>query len=136
MSVQASTFKYKAMIIQFVKYVFVGGVAFVFDFATLYLLTEYAGLHYLLSAALAFIIGLNVNYFLAKYIVFKASKIENRHKEYFFIILISLSGLALNQILIWSFTELIGVYYLFSKVVAAGIILVYNFAIRKIFIFE
>ncbi len=128
--------RHKTTLIQFIKYIFVGGIAFIFDFGTLYLLTEYGGFHYLLSAAIAFVIGLNVNYFLAKYLVFRASKIESRHKEYAFVILISLSGLALNQLLIWALTELAQLYYLLSKAAAAIIILVYNFAIRKVFIFE
>ena len=37
-------------LIQFVRYFFVGGFAFIIDFGLLYILTEYAGLHYLLSA--------------------------------------------------------------------------------------
>ena len=34
-------------LIQFVRYFFVGGFAFIIDFGLLYILTEYAGLHYL-----------------------------------------------------------------------------------------
>ena len=40
-------------LIQFVRYFFVGGFAFIIDFGLLYILTEYAGLHYLLSATLS-----------------------------------------------------------------------------------
>ena len=50
------------LLIQFVRYFFVGGFAFIVDFGLLYILTEYAGLHYLLSATLSFIAGLVVNY--------------------------------------------------------------------------
>lgn len=47
------------LLIQFVRYFFVGGFAFIVDFGLLYILTEYAGLHYLLSATLSFIAGLS-----------------------------------------------------------------------------
>lgn len=124
------------LVFQFIKYIFVGGVAFIFDFGTLYTLTEYAHIHYLLSAVIAFIIGLNVNYFLAKYLVFKDSKIKSLKKEYFYIVIISISALLLNQLCMFIFTEKIGLYYLYSKIVTTVLLLIYNFVIRKIFIFE
>lgn len=121
---------------QFLKYIIVGGLAFIFDFLTLYLLTEYLHFHYLFSSACAFIVGLNVNYVLAKYFVFKESKIKNVKKEYLAIVAISLSGLFLNQVCIWFSTDILGIYYLYSKLITAGIVLIYNFGIRKIFIFD
>lgn len=128
--------KYKNLIYQFLKYVFVGGMAFLFDFGTLYILTEYFGIYYLTSSVVAFIIGLNVNYFLAKFLVFKASKIKDIKKEYLYIVGISLSALFLNQILLFLLTEKIGIYYLLSKIIITIILLFYNFIIRKVFIFE
>ena len=47
--------------VQLFRYTIVGGTAFCFDFATLHMLTAYAGFHYLVSAAFAFILGLLVN---------------------------------------------------------------------------
>lgn len=129
-------YKHKNLIYQFLKYVFVGGAAFVFDFGTLYILTEYFGIYYLTSAVVAFIIGLNVNYFLAKFLVFKASKIKDLKREYFYIVGISLSALFLNQILLFVLTEKLGVYYLVSKIIITVILLFYNFIIRKVYIFS
>ena len=130
------TMDQKKVIEQFLNYLIVGGVAFVFDFLTLYVLTEYVHIQYLISAACAFIVGLNVNYILAKYLVFKTSKIKNTYKEYLAVFIISLSGLLLNQFFIWVSTEKLGIYYLYSKLITAGIILMYNFIIRKIFVFD
>ncbi len=125
-----------SVVIQFIKYIFVGGVAFLFDFGTLYVLTEYGGLHYLLSAIVAFIIGLNVNYFLAKFLVFKDSKIQDIRKEYIYDVCISLSALLLNQVRLFIFTDKLGIYYLNSKIITTIILLFYNFIIRKVFIFS
>lgn len=130
------TLKNAKSIIQFQKYLVVGGVAFLFDFGTLYLLTEKVGISYLMSAAIAFIVGLNINYVLAKFFVFKDSKIKNIEKEYMFVAVISLTGLFLNQLFIWGLTELFGIYYLVSKIISTAIILVYNFLGRKRYIFE
>ena len=57
-------------LVQLLRYTFVGGVAFVCDFGALYALTEFAGLHYLISASLSFLLGLGVNYALSVLWVF------------------------------------------------------------------
>ena len=41
--------------VQFFRYLFVGGAAFVVDYGSLFALTEFAGIHYLVSAAVAFL---------------------------------------------------------------------------------
>lgn len=127
---------YSKIIHQFGRYLIVGGIAFIFDFSTLLLLTEFLSVPYLTSAAIAFIVGLNINYFLGKFFVFKESKIGNLKQEYLLVGIISFIGLLLNQFLIWGFTEVFGVFYLVSKLFSTAIILVYNFGIRKIFIFH
>ena len=47
--------------LQLFRYFFVGGAAFIVYYGSLWLLTEVFGLHYLLSAAIAFILGLICN---------------------------------------------------------------------------
>ena len=128
--------KHRNSLVQFVKYLFVGGAAFLFDFGTLYTLTEYVHFHYLVSSVFAFIIGLNVNYFLAKFLVFKESKIKNIKKEYLLVVVISLSALVINQFSLFVLTEKIGMYYLLSKIITTVFLLFYNFIIRKVFIFD
>ena len=64
--------------IQFFRYTFVGGIAFLVDFGTLVLLTEVLNLHYLISAGIAFILGLTVNYLLSISWVFNNRAMDNR----------------------------------------------------------
>lgn len=103
------------LLIQFVRYFFVGGFAFIVDFGLLYILTEYAGLHYLLSATLSFIAGLVVNYIISCIWVFNNSKFRNRIVEFLFFAAIGVVGLGFNDLLIWLFTDCIGTHYMFSK---------------------
>ena len=91
------------LLIQFVRYFFVGGFAFIVDFGLLYILTEYAGLHYLLSATLSFIAGLVVNYIISCIWVFNNSKFRNRIVEFLFFAAIGVVGLGFNDLLIWLF---------------------------------
>lgn len=124
------------LLVQFVRYFFVGGFAFVVDFGLLYILTEYAGLHYLLSATLSFISGLLVNYVISCIWVFSNSKFKNRLVEFLFFASIGVVGLLLNDALIWLFTDCIGTHYMFSKIVAAAIVYLWNFFARKYLVFR
>lgn len=64
------------------RYTVVGFVAFVVDVSLLVLLTEFAGIHYLISAALSFICGLVTNYGLSITWVFDHRSVENRWIEF------------------------------------------------------
>lgn len=70
--------------IQFFRYIFVGGVAFLVDFASLYVFTDYIGVFYLISAAIAFILGLITNYILSINWVFNRRSLDNKTIEFSF----------------------------------------------------
>ncbi len=63
--------------IQLFRYTFVGGVAFIVDFSSLFVLTDFFGIYYLISAALAFILGLATNYVLSIIWVFSRRTLIN-----------------------------------------------------------
>jgi len=121
--------------IQLFRYIFVGGAAFLVDFTSLFILTQYFGIFYLISAAVAFILGLIANYFLSVKWVFNNRKLENRSFEFGVFAIIGMMGLGLNEFLIWFFTQDIQIFYLFSKILAAVIILFWNFFARKFILF-
>ncbi len=121
---------------QFCRYFVVGGVAFVVDFAFLCLLTEFASLYYLLAACLAFMAGIAVNYALSISWVFDHRNLDNKVHEFAIFTVIGIVGLAFNAALMWSFTEVAGLHYLGSKVIAAALIFLFNFGARKILLFS
>ena len=122
--------------IQFFRYIFVGGAAFVVDFVSLYAFTDIFGVYYLISAALAFIIGLMANYALSVTWVFNSRTLNNMWSEFTVFAIIGVVGLGLNELFIWLFTDYIGMYYLLSKIIAAALILSWNFSARKITLFR
>lgn len=122
--------------VQFFRYIFVGGVAFLVDFASLYILTDYFGIFYLTSAAIAFILGLITNYMLSINWVFNRRTLSNKTMEFTVFALIGIIGLGLNELFIWVFTAELNFYYLMSKILAAIIILFWNFFARKITLFS
>lgn len=132
----ALTAKTNSLPTQFLRYFMVGGVAFTADFAALFMLTEFGHLHYLLSATIAFLVGVAVNYGLSIAWVFDQRTIGNRVHEFTIFTLIGVTGLLLNLALMWFFTEVLRLHYLESKTVAAGMIFLFNFGARKILLFS
>ncbi len=122
--------------IQFFRYLFVGGVAFLVDFGSLYVFTDFFGIFYLISAAIAFILGLITNYALSISWVFNRRTLNNRTIEFSVFAIIGIIGLGLNELFIWFFTAELNFYYLISKILAAIIILFWNFFARKITLFR
>lgn len=122
--------------IQFFRYIFVGGVAFLVDFTSLYVLTDYFGIFYLISAAIAFILGLITNYVLSIRWVFNRRTLDNKTIEFSVFAFIGIIGLGLNELFIWFFTAELNFFYLISKILAAIIILFWNFFARKLTLFK
>ncbi len=125
----------RKLIRQFAQYILVGGLAFVVDFVTLFILTDGLGLHYLTSASLAFLLGLGVNYLLCVAWIFDFRAVARRSHEFAIFGLIGIAGLALNNAIMWLLTGRLGVHYLMSKIVAAALILIFNFALRRSILF-
>lgn len=123
-------------LIQLFRYCFVGGFAFIVDAGGLFVLTEYAGIYYLLSATISFILGLVVNYLLSTAWIFKKSKLSNRWTEFLIYSVIGVVGLGLNTLSLWLFTDCLHIYYMLSKIITAALVMLWNFFARKIILFK
>lgn len=121
--------------IQFVRGLVVGGSAFIVDFSILYFLTEYGGLYYLLSAAIAYVIGTVFNYILSINWIFATRKYASRAKEFSTFMWIGIVGLLLNIIIMWLISEYLLYHYTISKLVSVVIVYFWNFFARKLILF-
>ena len=122
--------------VQFMRYIFVGGFAFVVDYFLLYICTELGRLHYLLSATLSFVVGLIVNYILSTKWIFTKSKISSTTIEFFVYGIIGVIGLILTDILLYIFTDLMHIHYMISKIITAVIVMIWNFIGRRTILFK
>ena len=119
--------------IQFFRYIFVGGFAFLAF--TLWLCEKW--MNYMIAAAIAFVVGLAVNYALSIWFVFsESSKVKNKVKEFVVYGIIGLIGLLITEGIMYLFTDVFGLYFLISKIIAAAIVLVWNFAARKVVLYK
>ncbi len=122
--------------VQLFRYLFVGGLAFVLDFGALYVLTSRAGLHYLTSAAIAFLLGLIANYLLSRAWVFPRRKMRNTGIEFAVFAGIGLIGLGLNELGMWLLSGIAGLHYLIAKMCTTAVVFFWNFAARKLSLFR
>ena len=121
--------------LQLLRYGFVGGVAFVADYGSLYLLTDIAHFHYLISAAVAFVIGLTVNYLLSISWVFKKERVTKPWIEFVVFSTIGVIGLALNEGIMYLVTDCLQLHYMLSKLISTAVVFFWNFFARKILLF-
>ena len=121
--------------VQVFRYGFVAVAAFAVDFTALFVFTEFIGLYYLLSAVVAFCLGLATNYTLSTCWVFSERRVSNRKLEFAINGSIALMGLVLNILLIWLLTEWGGLHYLYSKLISTATVFWWNFLVKKKLLF-
>ena len=125
--------KLKQLIIQIVKFGFVGVIAAAIDVGVLVLFTEVFGADVLISSGISFCVSVIANYILSMKFVFK-SKGQSKLKEFTVFVLLSVGGLCINQFIMWLGTEKFSFYYLAVKFAAMVIVPIYNFITRKVFL--
>lgn len=118
--------------VQLFRYLLVGGAAFAVDFGLLFLLTEYCGFYYQVSAALSFIAGLAANYLLSiKWVFNAADGRANVAAEFAMFALVGVIGLLVNALVMYLLTDLCGVHYLLSKIISTIVVFLWNFFGRR-----
>lgn len=114
---------------QIAKFLVVGGTAFLIDYGVMLALVEGVGIHYMISNILSFSLSVLYNYVLSVYWVFSPRKKE-RCASILFVIL-SIAGAFLNSYIMWELVEVIHMGYQWAKILATGIVMVFNFITRK-----
>lgn len=124
----------KPLLLQLVKFGFVGILATAVDYGIMVILTEWAGVYYLFSSTISFTLSLLLNYVCSMRFVFKRKEGQTRGRELIIFSLLSLIGLVLNQAILCLLVEGLHIYYMVSKAVAAVLVMGWNFVSRKLFL--
>lgn len=132
------------LIKEFFRYAVVGGIAFIADLGTLTLFEELIfgqreDWQIFISTAAGFIVGLVVNYVLSLLFVFRAE--DNRSSgrsvgAFLVFALVGVIGLGITEGLMHLGVNVLHFHYMITKIVTAGIVLVWNYLGRKILIFN
>lgn len=122
---------------EFARYLLVGVISFGVDFTVLVALTEVAGLHYLVSGALAFTVGVLINYLLSVTWVFeRRGRAHNTTFEFLVYAVIGVTGLGVNQVVLYSLSDILDFHYTLSKLAAGAAVLLWTFFLRRAVLFS
>lgn len=137
----------KQLIAQILKFGVVGFFCFLIDFGITTGLTNFFGVHYLISKFLGFVISALVNYILSLKFVFTHKKEMDKKKEFTVFLILSSIGLLINEAIMYLCIDVVyvGNEYLLahisqdlmvsiSAIIATGVVMVYNFISRKLFL--
>lgn len=121
---------------QFFMYALIGVLVTLINLVVLYLFTDLIGVYYLISAVFAFCVADIVKYVLHKSITFKGSLNKGFFRGYVNFLSVSLSALLINLFFLYFFTDIVGLYYLISQILASAISLWVNFIGNKFWTFN
>lgn len=124
----------KALIVQFIKFGFVGGICFLFEYAVFFLLSDLIEIDVLIANAIAFLLSTVLNYILSMRFVFKAREDSAKWRLFAIFVILSIVGLGISEGIVWLGAVALEINKYISKLVATAIVLVYNFITRKAFI--
>ena len=123
----------RKLIAQFMKFGVVGISSFIIDLG-LYIILLTAGLHYLISATVAFTVSVVFNYVFSMRYVFRHKEGMSRKREFTIFAVLSLIGLVFNDAIIWIGVDHFGGGEIIWKVIATAMVTMWNFITRKIFL--
>jgi len=122
-------------LVQVILFLVVGVVSAIFDLLLFILLSDYFKIDYLIASFGSTCLAILFNYYLSKKWVFSSGKHSSR-MEFTAFMVFSGIGVVLNQILIWLFVEHVLLDPKLSKIIAIGIVSVFNFITKKLFVFK
>ena len=127
---------------RFSRFLAVGAVGTLLDFSLLTLL-KLAGLPTLLANSLSFTAGLLNNFTLNRQWTFNQGPQSDWYKQFAQFTLVSLFGLALNNIIVLSLESVLGNIlgqpewgYLPAKVIATGVVMFWNYFANRVWTFK
>lgn len=137
----------KKLIEQILKFVSVGGISFLVDFAVYTSMCNVLHIHYIIAGVSGFTVSVIVNYILSMRYVFVPKEDMRKDKEFIIFMVLSLIGMLLNSVFLFIGIDVIYMHWkwlkqtlpiewmnMAAKVIATGVVMVYNFITRKIFL--
>ena len=119
-------FPEKRAVKRFVRYATVGISTLSFDLVLLYVATSIIGIPYYISTPVAFLIAVTINYFVSREFVFKGTS-RRIHHGYAYFIAAAIAGAFITTSLVAVLVTFANLYYLFARILVAGIIGIANY---------
>ena len=133
---KTTTTFWQGLVGQLIRYGVVGGIAALTEWAAFFLFDGIFYWHYMLATVLSFLIATFVNWAVGRCTMFRNAAKVGTAREILGIYSVSGIRLLLNLFLMYLFVGKIGAPSVAAKITATGLVFIWNFASRKIFIYR
>jgi putative flippase GtrA len=121
--------------LEVLKFILAGLLCSGIEFLTFSLLLKEGNIDYLIANVVSICISLCFNFFISKYFIFgKTGNTEKKEVLSFF--LFAALAIALNQMILWLFVEIIKFDVRICKVIAIGAVAIFNYITKKHIVFK
>ena len=118
------------------RFIISGGLATAVNLGSLFAMTHFLRIWYLISAMFAFLFAFGVSFGLQKFWTFRDHSKEGMHRQARAFFLIMILGIVINTSLLYAFVEYAGLHYLVAQFLSGIFIAFFNFAMYQKFIFH
>jgi putative flippase GtrA len=122
-------------ILKFLKFCAVGFSGMVIDFGATWLLKEKLKVNKYIANSCGFVLAASSNYMLNRLWTF-GSHSQQIASEYFSFISIAAIGLILNNLIVFFFSDKLKWNFYLSKILAIGVVTIWNFGMNFLFTFK
>lgn len=127
--------QYYPLLLMLLKFCVVGGSGMIVDFGITWLCKEKFGWNKYVSNSLGFILAATNNYIWNRLWTFHSENAEVA-REYSTFLLISVIGLALNNLIIYLLHDKLNLNFYLAKIIAIGCVTIWNFGMNYFFNFK
>ena len=125
---------YLPVLIQFFRFAAVGAIGTLVHYFVLFLLVEYAASNVVTASSVGFVFGAFTNYFLNYHFTFGSQKQHTEALPKF--LFVAFLGLPINSGIVAFYTTVVPIYYLLAQLLATGVVLLWNFAVNRLWTFR
>ncbi|MFA4975778.1 MAG: GtrA family protein [Candidatus Paceibacterota bacterium] len=121
---------------QIIRYIFAGGTVTATNLVIFFICVQYFKLWYLTSAIISFCFAVIMSYVLQKFFVFNNYSKEKIHKQFLIFLIFNIFMLGVNTILMYTFVEIMGFWYLLAQTLSSAICAFVNYIYFNKIIFK
>ena len=128
----------RKLIEQIIKFGGVGVVCTAIEYVLLFVMESLLSVDLLWATAISFLISTVINYILSVKFVFQVNNGMDKKTNATVFVVMSLIGMGINQAImqagVWILGPAMDKLYMLVKILATGLVMVYNFITRKLFL--
>jgi putative flippase GtrA len=120
---------------RFLKFLFVGGLFTILNYAIFYILFRFFGVHYIIASAIGYITGLVLGYFVNKLWTYQVSK-DSEESYAFMYLLVYMVSLAAGSFFLKVLVDYLHINELISNIFSIGLSTIMNFLGTNFLVFK